>query len=74
MHWKQVQGAWPRYQAKARKKWSKLSDEEWQQIAGERDALVARVQQHYGDEREAAEHQIDEWLKVLDDDDRQPRH
>ncbi len=74
MQWKQVEGRWTRYQTKARRRWSKLSDEDWDQIGGRRDALVARVQATYGDEREAAERQIDEWLKTLDDDERQPRH
>lgn len=66
MNWNQIEGNWNTLKAKARQKWGKLTDDDMEQIRGRRDELIARLQKAYGDERESAERQVDEWVRALE--------
>jgi uncharacterized protein YjbJ (UPF0337 family) len=48
---------------RVRSKWGMLTDDDLDVIAGERDALIGRIQQRYGVEREKAEREVKDWLK-----------
>lgn len=63
--WDQVAGNWKQVRGEVRKAWGKLTDDDLEQIAGERDILVGRVQQRYGIAKEDANRQIDEWANKL---------
>jgi len=43
-----------------------LTDDDLQQIAGQRDQLAGKLQERYGIAKEAAEKQIDEFSRSLD--------
>jgi uncharacterized protein YjbJ (UPF0337 family) len=65
MNWDQVEGKWLQFTGSARKRWGKLTDDDWKTVAGRKDQLVGRIQERYGIAREAAEAQADEWSSTL---------
>lgn len=72
MNWSQVEGQWKTLKAKARQKWGKLTNDDIEQIRGRRDELIARLQKRYGDERDDLERQVDDWVRTIDEQPRQP--
>jgi uncharacterized protein YjbJ (UPF0337 family) len=46
---------------KMKEKWGKLTDDEFDQVAGNRDQLVGKIQERYGIERDEAECQVKDW-------------
>lgn len=65
MNWDQIQGNWREYEGLARERWGKLTDDDWQTLAGKKDQLVGKIQQRYGIAKEEASRQIDEWHSSL---------
>ena len=66
-----VEGNWKQLKGKAREQWGKLTDSDFEQIAGKKDQLVGRIQERYGISKDEAQKQADEWVKVQSIDDRQ---
>ena len=64
MNWDRIEGNWKQLKGKAREKWGKLTDSDFEQIAGRKDQLIGRIQERYGFSREEAEQQADEWAKA----------
>lgn len=56
------QGRWNQLKGKMREKWGQLTDDDFTEIAGQKDQLVGRVQERYGLAKEQAQQQVDEWL------------
>jgi uncharacterized protein YjbJ (UPF0337 family) len=54
--WKQMRGA-------IKKQWGKLTDDELDQASGNYDILVGKIQERYGESREAIERQLDEMSR-----------
>lgn len=65
MNWDQVQAKWKQMKGKVRENWGKLTDDDLEYIAGKRDQLVGRLQERYGWEREAAEKEVDDYLRRI---------
>jgi uncharacterized protein YjbJ (UPF0337 family) len=61
MNWDRIKGNWKQFKGEARKQWGKLTDDELDQIGGERDKLVGRIQERYGIARDEASRQVDDW-------------
>jgi len=57
----QFKGAWKGFKGEAQKRWGKLTDDDLEQIKGNRDILIGRIQQRYGTAREEIERDIDRW-------------
>jgi uncharacterized protein YjbJ (UPF0337 family) len=64
-----LQGKWLQLKGKAKEQWGKLTDDDWDTIAGKRDQLAGRLQERYGLAKDAAEKQIDEFLALQSTDD-----
>ena len=60
MNWDIVKGNWKQAQGEARKQWGKLTDSDWEVIAGEKDKLEGKLQEHYGWGKDEAQRNIDE--------------
>jgi uncharacterized protein YjbJ (UPF0337 family) len=58
MNWDQIQGNWKQVTGKAREQWGKITDDDFQKIAGKRDQLVGMIQNRYGVAKEEAEKQV----------------
>ena len=57
-----LKGKWKQLSGSAKKQWGKLTDDELQQIDGDKDRLVGKVQEKYGVNRDAAEKEVDDWF------------
>jgi uncharacterized protein YjbJ (UPF0337 family) len=62
--WDKISGNWKRFKGSVKQRWGKLTNNEIQQAQGRREALNGFIQSRYGIDREAADRQIDEWLKT----------
>lgn len=64
MNWDQIEGKWKQFSGSARQRWGKLTDNDWETIAGKKDVLAGLIQERYGVAKEEAEKQADEWLRA----------
>lgn len=62
MNWDQIEGKWKTIKGDIRIKWAKLTDDDLETIAGKKDRLLGKLQQHYGHSKEKVESDVDEWL------------
>ena len=61
MNTDQLAGNWKQLKGKVRSTWGKLTDDEVEQIAGQRDQLIGTIQRRYGVAREEAERQVKDF-------------
>jgi uncharacterized protein YjbJ (UPF0337 family) len=45
INWDQIKGNWKQFQGKARQQWGKLTDDDFDEVQGEREQLIGRVQE-----------------------------
>ncbi|HAK61802.1 MAG TPA: CsbD family protein [Alphaproteobacteria bacterium] len=57
----QVVGNWEQVKGTVRKQWGKLTDDQVDQIKGDRQKLAGQIQESYGIAKEEAQKQIDQW-------------
>ena len=60
-----LQGNWKQFKGKMVEQWGKLTDDDFDVIAGRRTELAGRVQERYGVTRDEAEKQVKEWESRL---------
>ncbi|MBK5927192.1 CsbD family protein [Rhodobaculum claviforme] len=65
MNWDIVKGKWKQAVGSAKSKWGELTDDDLQQIDGDRERMVGKVQEKYGVARDEAEKQVDDWAKKI---------
>jgi uncharacterized protein YjbJ (UPF0337 family) len=61
MNWEQAKGQWSQMKGSVRAKWGKLTNDDLDVIAGERERLVGKIQERYGIAKEEAEKQVAGW-------------
>jgi uncharacterized protein YjbJ (UPF0337 family) len=61
MNWERIEVNWKHYKGNAKRHWVKLSEEELEVIAGDRERLAEKIRQVYGVSREIAEKQLASW-------------
>ena len=66
MNWDQVQGKWKQIRGQAKTRWGKLTDDDLDVVAGQRDQLVGRIQERYGIAKDQAQREVEEWNRTLD--------
>jgi len=64
MNWDQMEGKWKQAKGSLKQQWGKLTDDDLNIIAGQRDKLVGKLQERYGYAKEDAEQRADEWVKT----------
>jgi uncharacterized protein YjbJ (UPF0337 family) len=64
MNWDQVAGQWKQMKGSVKEKWGQLTDDDLNQINGQRDKLVGKLQERYGIAREEAMRRADDWMKM----------
>ena len=67
MNWDQIEGKWKQLKGSVRQKWAKLTDDDLEYIAGNRDQFAGRLQERYGIAKDEAERQLDAWQKTVND-------
>jgi uncharacterized protein YjbJ (UPF0337 family) len=65
MNWQEIDGNWEQIKRGLRLQWSELTQEEIETIRGDKEELVALLQERYGLAREAAEDAVEEWRQRL---------
>jgi uncharacterized protein YjbJ (UPF0337 family) len=67
MNWDRIQGNWKQVTGKARVQWGKLTDGDFDVIAGRREQLAGKIQERYGVAKEEADKQVSAWIRKADD-------
>jgi uncharacterized protein YjbJ (UPF0337 family) len=58
-----IKGKWERVKGSVQKQWGKLTNDDLDQINGDRKKLTGRIRERYGVEQDEAEKQIKQWEK-----------
>lgn len=53
-----IKGKWKQLRGDVQAKWGKLTDDELDQVEGNRDVLVGKIQEAYGKTRDEAEKEL----------------
>jgi uncharacterized protein YjbJ (UPF0337 family) len=61
MNWDRIEGNWKQFKGNLKEKWGKVTDDEFDQIAGKRDMLVGKLQERYGMSKDAADREVSDW-------------
>jgi uncharacterized protein YjbJ (UPF0337 family) len=56
-----LKGQWTQLKGQVRKRWGKLTDDEIDQIQGDAEILMGKLQERYGYTRDQAQREIDRW-------------
>jgi uncharacterized protein YjbJ (UPF0337 family) len=65
MLWIRIEANWRQLRRLAKQKWSRLTDEQFDAIAGKRDRLLSWLQAQYGISKAEAELEVQEWEAVV---------
>ncbi len=57
----QLKGKWKQVKGSVQKQWGKLTGDELDQIDGEREKLVGKLQEKYGMSKEQAEKEVNDF-------------
>ena len=61
-----LKGQWMQVKGKVRQQWGKLTDDEVDQMQGNAEQLIGKIQERYGYERAQAEREVDRWLTDME--------
>jgi len=62
MNWDVIKGRWEQMKGDARKQWGKLTDDDWNVIAGEKDKFIGKLRERYGWSKDEAERSADDYF------------
>ena len=63
MNWDVIQGKWKQLKGSVKEKWGELTDDEIDQINGNKDVLAGKLQEKYGWAKNDAEREIDDYFR-----------
>jgi uncharacterized protein YjbJ (UPF0337 family) len=63
MNWDQIQGKWKQFTGEVQSNWGTLTNDDLQEVKGDRTKLSGKLQERYGVGKEEADRQIDHWMK-----------
>ena len=63
--WDRIEASWQQLRGLARQKWSRLTDEQLEVIAGKRERLLATLQAEYRISKAEAELEVQEWEAIV---------
>lgn len=65
MNWDQIEGNWKQFKGNAQSKWAALTDDELEEIKGDRKALEGKLQSKFGKSKEQAKNEVDAFIDSL---------
>jgi uncharacterized protein YjbJ (UPF0337 family) len=63
-----LQGKWKQLRGEMRSWWGKLTEDDWEHIAGNKDKLIGKLQERYGYNRDQAQAEVDRRMGVGDEE------
>ena len=66
MTWDRVEGNWKQLKGNVREQWGKLTDDDFEAVAGRKDQLSGKLQERYGMAKDDADREIEAWLARQD--------
>ncbi len=61
MNWDVIEGKWKQFSGEVQAQWGKLTDDDLDVIAGNKDKLVGKLQERYGWSKKEAESKVEQW-------------
>jgi uncharacterized protein YjbJ (UPF0337 family) len=61
-----LKGKWHEVKGSLRQQWGRLTDSDFDEIGGNLEKLVGRLQKRYGYSKDQAQREVDEAVKKLD--------
>jgi uncharacterized protein YjbJ (UPF0337 family) len=58
-----LKGQWTQLKGHLQRQWGKLTNDDLDQIEGNRDILIGKIQERYGRRRDEAERDVEAWLE-----------
>ena len=65
MNWDRIEGNWKQFTGKIKEQWGKLTDDELDQRNCNREQLEGRLQERYGDGKDQAKREVDDWFSRM---------
>ena len=59
--WDKIAGNWKQFKGNVKTQWGKLTDDDLEQVKGQRDVLAGKIQERYGIAKDEANRQLDDW-------------
>jgi uncharacterized protein YjbJ (UPF0337 family) len=63
MDWNRVEGNWKQFKGRVKEKWGDLTDDDLDQVNGQRDQLEGLIQERYGIAKDQVRKDVDAWLE-----------
>lgn len=63
MNWDIIEGKWKQLKGATKVKWGELTDDELDQIDGNKDKLAGKLQEKYGWTKDEANREIDDYYR-----------
>lgn len=60
-----VEGKWKQMKGSVQAKWGKITDDEFDQIKGNRERLAGMLQEKYGHQKDKARKEVDDYFDSL---------
>lgn len=61
-----LKGKWQQLKGEARQQWGKLTDDDLDQVQGDSEKMIGKLQERYGYARDEAEREVDSFLRGRD--------
>jgi uncharacterized protein YjbJ (UPF0337 family) len=64
MNQDQFEGKWKQMKGAFKQKWGKFTDDDMTRMSGNRDQIVGALQEKYGQTKEQAQREFDDWYSA----------
>lgn len=65
MNWDRIEGQWKQLTGRVQSEWGQLTNDDLDQIAGNRTQLEGKLQERYGKSKDEARRAVDDWIARL---------
>ena len=62
-----IKGNWKQFKGNLKEQWGKLTDDDFDVVAGRREQLTGKIQERYGVAKDEAEKQLADWERKASD-------
>lgn len=60
-----LEGKWKQLKGSVQAKWGEITDDEFEQVKGNRERLIGLVQEKYGKKKDDVRREVDDYLKSI---------